>query len=161
VLVSGQAPIRAGKVRYYEDGNFTGRVLPPPALAEDGYADRPAVRPDDWTGSVARPDRRLAPEADPESEAAAPTEGGRRQQPELAAAGPVLARAPEPEPDDDLAVLDDGPSEAELKPGRNPAGDGPDRPASQPARRLEEDNSFAAARRATVLDPADGIFPNP
>jgi type IV secretion system protein VirD4 len=30
VLVAGLAPIRAKKLRYYEDRNFTGRVLPPP-----------------------------------------------------------------------------------------------------------------------------------
>jgi hypothetical protein len=71
----------------------------------------------------------------------------------------VPGHALEPEPDD-LAVLDDGPSAAELKPGRDPAGDGAARPARQPTRPLEEDNPFATARRATVLDPADGIFPN-
>jgi len=32
VLVSGLAPIRAKKLRYYEDRNFTSRVLPPPNL---------------------------------------------------------------------------------------------------------------------------------
>src|SRR5690606_885929 len=48
VMVSGQPPIRAHKLRYYEDGNFTRRVLSAPALGDNGYADRPAARPDDW-----------------------------------------------------------------------------------------------------------------
>jgi type IV secretion system protein VirD4 len=53
VLVSGLPPVRASKLRYYEDRNFTGRVLPPPLLATGGYADRPAPRSDDWTGRTA------------------------------------------------------------------------------------------------------------
>jgi type IV secretion system protein VirD4 len=44
--------IRAKKLRYYEDSNFTGRILPSPDLADDGYRDRPAPRPDDWSGQV-------------------------------------------------------------------------------------------------------------
>ena len=54
VLVAGMAPIRAHKVRYYADRNFASRVVAPPALSLDGYADRPAVRPDDW-GAAACP----------------------------------------------------------------------------------------------------------
>jgi len=55
VLVSGLAPIRARKLRYYEDRNFTARVLPAPVLSETRYADRPAPRPDDWGGQVRGP----------------------------------------------------------------------------------------------------------
>jgi type IV secretion system protein VirD4 len=52
VMVSGHPPIRAAKLRYYEDRNFTERVLPPPVLQDDVYADRPAARPDDWSALV-------------------------------------------------------------------------------------------------------------
>jgi type IV secretion system protein VirD4 len=52
VLVSGLSPIRAKKLRYFEDENFTSRVLPPPRLSESVYADRPPARADDWTGLV-------------------------------------------------------------------------------------------------------------
>ena len=52
VLVSGLPPIRAKKLRYYEDGNFKSRVLPAPELEEGVYHDRPAARPDDWSGTV-------------------------------------------------------------------------------------------------------------
>ncbi|MFA7604933.1 MAG: hypothetical protein WCY29_18220, partial [Novosphingobium sp.] len=67
------APIRAKKLRYYEDRNFTSRILPAPDLGGSGNAgpcgsdgngggnggaggavcaDRPAPRPDDWSGQV-------------------------------------------------------------------------------------------------------------
>ena len=56
-MVAGFPPIRAQKLRYFEDRNFLPRLLPPPMLAECGYVDRPAPRPDDWTGRViVRPD---------------------------------------------------------------------------------------------------------
>jgi type IV secretion system protein VirD4 len=52
VLLSGTAPIRAKKLRYYEDRNFTARVLTAPVLSEVGYQDRPKPRPDDWGSQV-------------------------------------------------------------------------------------------------------------
>ncbi|WP_419739557.1 conjugal transfer protein TraG [Ruegeria sp.] len=79
VLVSGLAPIRAKKLRYYEDGNFTERLLPAPQLAEGDYADRPEARPDDWGKEVRRTDRRLAAEDDGRIAASA-DEGGMQQQ---------------------------------------------------------------------------------
>ena len=53
VLLSGLAPIRAKKLRYFEDRNFRARVAKAPVLSLDTFADRPAVRADDWTGRVA------------------------------------------------------------------------------------------------------------
>lgn len=44
VMVSGMAPIRTKKVRYYEDGRFGERVLSPPKRSS-----RLLGRPDDWT----------------------------------------------------------------------------------------------------------------
>jgi type IV secretion system protein VirD4 len=52
VLVSGIAPIRAKKLRYYEDGNFTTRVSPAPVLSESGFRDCPKPRLDNWGGQV-------------------------------------------------------------------------------------------------------------
>ena len=60
VLVSGLAPVRARKLRHYEDANFVSRLLSPPRLATDEYHDRPAVRPSDWPGQVRTVDLRLA-----------------------------------------------------------------------------------------------------
>ena len=73
VLVSGLAPIRAKKLRYYEDRNFTSRVLPAPTLGEGPYGDAPAVRPHDWAGAVRLADARLA------MAAGGPGDGGLQQ----------------------------------------------------------------------------------
>ncbi|MDD4616735.1 MAG: conjugal transfer protein TraG [Alphaproteobacteria bacterium] len=59
VLVSGLLPIRAKKLRYYEDQNFIERILPAPELSENGYADKPTQHGDDWTGQVRGIDNRL------------------------------------------------------------------------------------------------------
>jgi type IV secretion system protein VirD4 len=60
VLVSGLPPVRAKKLRHYEDMNFLSRLLPPPQLATGLYADRPRRRTDDWSGQVGTVDLRLA-----------------------------------------------------------------------------------------------------
>src|SRR5690606_19351084 len=52
VMVAGHPPLRARKLRYYTDRNFTSRVLPSPALSEHGYVDLPPPRTDDWSGQV-------------------------------------------------------------------------------------------------------------
>ncbi|XIA62022.1 conjugal transfer protein TraG [Bradyrhizobium sp. TZ2] len=61
VLVSGLAPVRAKKLRHYEDANFTGRLLPAPQLDSGGqYADRPSTRTHDWQDQLRQVDLRLA-----------------------------------------------------------------------------------------------------
>ena len=88
VLVSGMAPIRAKKLRYYEDRNFRERRAPPPNLHRDrsgnpsarsagAYPDRPPLRPDDWTGLTSAPDARLARS---ENDQYPEDDGGRHQQ---------------------------------------------------------------------------------
>jgi type IV secretion system protein VirD4 len=52
VLVSGLPPIRAKKLRHYEDANFTARLLPPPQLTTAADPDRLRPRPDDWSGQT-------------------------------------------------------------------------------------------------------------
>src|SRR3546814_19304409 len=74
VMISGLAPIRAKKLRYYEDRNFQNRLAPPPALAVGPYADRPQARPDDWAGIVRPTDSRPGIAGD--NEAMAEEEGG-------------------------------------------------------------------------------------
>ena len=59
ILVAGQPPIRAKKLRYFQDRAFRDRVLAAPMLAATGYADRPEARADDWTGQVRAADIRL------------------------------------------------------------------------------------------------------
>ncbi len=50
VLVSGTPPIRARKLRYYEDRNFLARREDAPQLGDAPYADAPPLRPHDWVG---------------------------------------------------------------------------------------------------------------
>jgi type IV secretion system protein VirD4 len=64
VLVAGTPPIRATKLRYYEDSTFKARVLPPPALSDGDYADRPSARTDDWAGIIRGTDARLGAAVD-------------------------------------------------------------------------------------------------
>lgn len=59
VLVSGLAPIRARKLRYFRDRNFAARVAPAPKLAQGRYADCPKPRGDDWSDRVRGIDVRL------------------------------------------------------------------------------------------------------
>jgi type IV secretion system protein VirD4 len=60
VLVSGLSPVRAKKLRHYEDANFIGRLLASPSLDGTAYPDRPKSRPDDWQGQVRPVDPRLS-----------------------------------------------------------------------------------------------------
>ncbi|WP_024510708.1 conjugal transfer protein TraG [Bradyrhizobium sp. ARR65] len=80
VLVSGLAPIRALKLRHYEDANFVGRLRPPPRLTGQDYFDRPAARPDDWGGETRSVDLRLATLPYRELMQAGSEEGGLKQQ---------------------------------------------------------------------------------
>jgi type IV secretion system protein VirD4 len=59
VLVSGHPPVRAKKLRYYEDPVFTSRVLPAPPIGASPYHDRPKQRPHDWLKQVRSSDARL------------------------------------------------------------------------------------------------------
>ncbi|MEW5704372.1 MAG: conjugal transfer protein TraG [Pseudomonadota bacterium] len=106
VLVSGLAPIRAKKLRYYEDRNFTSRVADAPVLADVVYHDKPASRPDDWSGQVRGLHIRLAAVVDEEG-GLAEEEGGLQQQrhPGLPEEGVTKPAAAEHETD--LGLADD------------------------------------------------------
>ncbi|MGE0408326.1 MAG: conjugal transfer protein TraG [Amphiplicatus sp.] len=86
VMVAGSPPIRAKKLQYYRDRNFTARRLAPVMIDARGgrHPDAPAPRANDWTGVSAKFEPLLAIED--EDEAKAPTadnESGLRQAPEL------------------------------------------------------------------------------
>ena len=101
VMVSGHPPIRAKKLRYYQDANFKRRVLKPPALlAAKRYADAPAARADDWS-SLSVPEVPARPRIDGGQHSGAVTdEGGLQRQPALAEVNFVTP--PEPGVTDDL-----------------------------------------------------------
>jgi len=134
VMVSGQAPIRAKKLRYYADANFKRRVLAPPVLANGPYVDVPTRRADDWSALPipVMPSVLAATITLPEG---ATDDGGLRRQPELA--DEVIYVPTSDGVADDLTMLDDDdlllPIPAQIDP------------------RLQR-----TARLAT-LDPADGI----
>ncbi|NMN02933.1 MULTISPECIES: conjugal transfer protein TraG [unclassified Novosphingobium] len=103
VLVSGHPPIRARKLRYYEDQAFAERVLAAPALDHSDYPDLPPARGNPWAGQVRGADERLAIVADTQ----APAEDGGLEQarhpaPEIGPASPAA-----PEPVDPLGLGDD------------------------------------------------------
>ena len=92
VLVAGHPPIRARKLRYFEEPRLVARCLPEPKLGEAGYLDLPPVRAHDWADQERGRDARLVPDA-----AASDDEAGgleRQQQPEL----PDDRNTPDPEP---------------------------------------------------------------
>ncbi len=102
VMVSGHPPIQAKKIRYYADRNFTGRVLPPPALVEGHYRDAPEARSNDWSGQLA-----LFPDSD-----GALLASGLPGDSDL----PALANRPASKPATDVALLDDDEAVATSRP---------------------------------------------
>ncbi|PLP98003.1 conjugal transfer protein TraG [Cupriavidus pauculus] len=70
VMVGSCPPIRAKKLRYFEDQNFKARVLPPPVLITGGYADLPAARSNEWR-QLATPEAKVASDNAQEIDAAA------------------------------------------------------------------------------------------
>jgi type IV secretion system protein VirD4 len=137
VMVSGHPPIKAAKLRYYLDRNFTGRVLAPPALAVGVYADRPAARPDDWSGLAVPAVSAMSAVGDVGGFA---DEGGHQLKPELEVTlgAPVLPQT------DGLLVLDE-------------EDDIPLRPMNQKLRVDGVDRQLARNARLAALDPDDGI----
>lgn len=109
VLVAGMPPIRAGKLRYYDDPVFSSRVVDPPTLGTRGYCDRPADRKHDWAGGTRAIDVRLEP---PCEIAPSDDDGGREEavQPEQEMSLPPAPTPPatdalgfDQEPDDPAA----------------------------------------------------------
>ncbi|ODU21804.1 MAG: hypothetical protein ABS87_05500 [Sphingomonas sp. SCN 67-18] len=110
VLLSGLAPIRARKLRYFRDRNFTARLAPALVLSSGRYADRPKPRSDDWSDQVRGTDARLNQGADA---AGGEDDGGMQQQLHLGLPEPVARTADVAEtqnaqiaPDDDDVAAD-------------------------------------------------------
>jgi type IV secretion system protein VirD4 len=138
VMVSGHAPIRADKLRYYEDRNFTLRLRPPPALIDNGFQDRPASRTDAWSGTGTKRGSLTAKQASVSMQVKYDDDGGLGRKPEL---GHGAEHAPV-DPPNDVAVLDD-PNEFSLAFLRH-----------APTR---QDPRLVRAARLAALDPDDGI----
>ena len=135
VLVSGTPPIRARKVRYFQDRRLAERVLPPPTLAslhEDMTACNRTVA-DDWTALP--PLSRVPPEAAP-AKANDAANSGIRREPELPEHEEIVREEVQPLPE--FATLDDE----------------PDRNAARAAAIRRTLGSIA---RQAAMDPADGM----
>ena len=108
IMIAGLPPIRAKKLRYYEEPAFRDKMLPAPVLSVDGYGDCPPARGDDWTRIAAIGTHGIDC-SDTDEPPADPANGGIRQEPELPAhesVVPMRAPAhefdfPEDDPDDE------------------------------------------------------------
>ena len=131
ILVSGAAPIRAQKVRYFRDAQLKSRIQSPPDVA--GTVPSVAFIADDWRSNL----RPTAPpqEAD-QQKSGDDTDGGIRREPEVPGHEDV---APElPLPREEFADLDDESDDE-----------------AQRARAMQ--TRFRTVARQAALDPDDGI----
>jgi type IV secretion system protein VirD4 len=135
VLVSGCPPIRAKKVRYYEDERLKERIFPPPK--PKAAAPRTATLADDWSASAAPPGRTAKSESRMSGALTEdPANGGIRREPELPEHEDV---APEPErPPAEFAFGEDEPDDEAVR------------------ARVLRAKARGLARQAT-MDPGDGI----
>lgn len=130
ILLSGAAPIRAQKVRYFRDAQLTARIQEPPIV--EASAPVSPVETDDWSS--------LQPVAPPQEAAtkkpADDGDGGIRREPEIPEHEDV---APElPFPREEFAALEDEPDDE-----------------AQRARAMQ--TRFRTVARQAALDPDDGI----
>ena len=105
VLVSGCAPIRAKKARYFEDPEMQARILRPPMLTRPTSlsitADPEVPQQGDWAGEIV--------EAPSKSDAEDPANAGIRREPELPEHEEIV---PEPKkPVHEFDAMDDEPDD--------------------------------------------------
>ncbi len=122
ILLSGFAPIKAHKVRYFADKNFTGRVSEPPSLSPDSNGGLSPSSPCAWGSEARSVDDRLytaVGEAEQEKIAAALAEKmdtvGKDQSPELV--GPEPSDVAQPIKDQAIDVEHADPVLASVKIG--------------------------------------------
>jgi type IV secretion system protein VirD4 len=107
VLVSGTSPIRAKKVRYFEDRRLTDRVRPPPCV---GASTRAQENGDDW---MARPIPPSVPQEERLQRANDNANGGIRREPALSKHEAIVPEGMDPTPT--VAIVDDQSSEAGIR----------------------------------------------
>lgn len=135
VMISGHPPIRAKKLRYFEDRNLSGRVLPPPGLKVGGpFGDRPPHRPDDWSGQVRSAHPGLVKSWPEEMRSSEDQDGGLKPLQDLPE---QTGTSTEPELVTDAGLLDD------------------DFDPNTANRFAEQSRNNAAIRRAHAMDQAD------
>ena len=130
VLVSGTSPIRAKKVRYFEDRRLTDRVRPPPCV---GASTRAQENGDDW---MALPIPPSVPQEERLQRANDNANGGIRREPALSKHEAIVPEGMDPTPT--VAIVDDQSSEAGIR--------------SATIR-----HSMRSVARQVAMDPDDGI----
>ena len=105
VMVAGTPPIRATKVRYFEDARFQERILTPPDLVAAPLAPSPSA--DDWSGRVVAAESRSATDAADEAEGD-PANAGIRREPELGEHEEIVPPTKAPEKEFDFDDNDPG-----------------------------------------------------
>ncbi|MGH7121849.1 MAG: type IV secretory system conjugative DNA transfer family protein, partial [Acetobacteraceae bacterium] len=130
LLMSGCAPIRAKKARYFEDPEMTARILPPPTLTNPGPrpTNEPHIPSDgDWTSTV------VAPAI---SDTEDPANAGIRREPELPEHEEIV---PEPaKPAHEFEPMDDEPDD-------------------EAQRQRIMQRTFGTVARQVSLDPGDDM----
>jgi type IV secretion system protein VirD4 len=102
VMIAGTPPMRAKKVRYYEDRRFAERVLPPPDPSTAGRSSRT----DGWSTLATLKPPSLPTDRRQEEEDSA--NSGLRREPELPDHVAIAKETSEPTPAEEFAaVLDD------------------------------------------------------
>ena len=133
LMISGHPPVRARKLRYFEDRNFTERLLPPPSPSAAGVCDAPSPHPHDWMAAPLPPAGQPAPRG-MAAIAGVEDEGGGLSREE----GVADAENDEPRPKalGDLIDLD---------------------PDFETGDLFEPEPAFERATRLAPLDPDDGL----
>ncbi|WP_260929685.1 conjugal transfer protein TraG [Novosphingobium sp. 9] len=104
VMLAGARPVRAKKVRYFEDRRFAARILPPPRQASG----------DDWTGKgeafLPTPPAKVSPVGGAPRRRSPSVTGDDGGMDEVAMKVPAkVRRAPSPKPSNEFSVTDDPP----------------------------------------------------
>src|SRR5262249_39422217 len=106
LMLSGAHPVRANKVRYYEDPQFQHRILKPSFMVPGSFA----TQPDDWsTRTPIPPSQELLEVLKPK---ARDPNGGHRREPELPQPDELVITSPRAETEFDTHP-DDGDADAD------------------------------------------------
>jgi type IV secretion system protein VirD4 len=151
VLVSGCAPIRARKARYYEDTQLQARILSPPKIVQTVKGDEPGTpvpeqrRPPgkEWTDTIAAPPEAKAAAAAP----VAPAAPQSVQKPSNDPANAGIRREPDLPEHEEIAPTPRAPAEEFEPPDEN----------EDDARRRALQRQFTQTARRASLDPGDDM----
>ncbi|ESY71770.1 conjugal transfer protein TraG [Mesorhizobium sp. LNHC252B00] len=113
VMLAGTPPIRAKKARYYEDGRFKERVLPPPDPAKNVRSERK----DNWS-ALAPQKPSLMPLAEVDKAEQDAANGGLRREPELPDHVAIAKETDGLRPQEEFAIIEDDDPEDTTRQGR-------------------------------------------